>query len=230
MPITVTFSPAPSRTEPSTFSERGDQVLSEFPTFITEANALEATVNAAETNAITQVGLAEDQVALATAQAVLAEEAKDVSLSAANYHGPWSSCTGAANVPYSVSHIGKYWQLISNLADVTTKTPGTDPEWLLIPTGMVWSKITANPNPAVAGSGYICNTSGGAFTVTLPAAPAEGDIVSFTDGASTFDTNNLTIGRNALKIMGLAEDMTVSTRYAAFSLVYSNATNGWRIA
>ena len=50
---------------------------------------------------------------------------------------------------------------------------------------------------AVSGEGYFCNTSGGAFTVTLPASPSVGDIVSIKDYANTFDSNNLTLGRNS---------------------------------
>ena len=48
---------------------------------------------------------------------------------------------------------------------------------------------------AVSGEGYFCNTTGGAFTLTLPASPSAGDIVAFKDYANTFDTANLTIGR-----------------------------------
>ena len=44
------------------------------------------------------------------------------------------------------------------------------------------------------------------FTVTLPAGTA-GDIVAFKDYANTFDTNNLTIGRNGSeKFGGVAGD------------------------
>lgn len=117
----------------------------------------------------------------------------------------------------------------------TINGSGTQSEWTVTLSAPVvspfrWSVITSNPNPAVTNNGYICDTSGAAFSVTLPAAPAVGDIISFTDGASTFDTENLTIGRNSLKIMGLDEDMTVLTKNAAFSLVYESAAKGWRIA
>jgi hypothetical protein len=93
-----------------------------------------------------------------------------------------------------------------------------------------WSLITGDPAPAVAGNGYLCNTSGAAFTVTLPAAPAVGDLIAFADAGSTFDTKNLTIGRAALNIMGIAEDMVVNVKHASFSLVYASAALGWRIA
>lgn len=89
------------------------------------------------------------------------------------------------------------------------------------------SIITADPAPAVAGTTYACNTSGGAFTVTLPAAPTAGDMISFEDARGTFDTAALTIGRNGNPIMSTAADMTVSTEGAAFSLQYVDATRGW---
>lgn len=74
------------------------------------------------------------------------------------------------------------------------------------------------------------DTSAAAWTLTLPAAPSLGDFIRVADLAGSFASNNLTIGRNGLKIMGLSEDMTVSTNNAAFELVYSGATYGWRVA
>ena len=66
-----------------------------------------------------------------------------------------------------------------------------------------------------------------AFTVTLPSSPSLGDEVSIIDYAGTFDTNNLTVGRNSQPIMGAAEDLTVATERAAFTLVYVDSTHGW---
>jgi hypothetical protein len=51
--------------------------------------------------------------------------------------------------------------------------------------------------------------------------------VRFIDLSATFDTNNLTIGRNSEKIMGDAADLTVATERAGLGLVYSDSTNGW---
>lgn len=73
------------------------------------------------------------------------------------------------------------------------------------------------------------DTSGGAFTINLPTAPALGDEVVFNDVAGQFATNSLTIGRNGQNIMGLAENMIVDEAFATFRLVFSNATHGWRI-
>jgi len=94
--------------------------------------------------------------------------------------------------------------------------------------GASWQAvITADPANAVIGSGYFCNTTGGAFTVTLPTSAAIGDFISFIDYAGTFDTNNLTIARNSHNIQGAAADLTVATERAGFTLVYVDSTQGW---
>jgi hypothetical protein len=94
--------------------------------------------------------------------------------------------------------------------------------------GASWQAvITADPANAVAGYGYFCNTTGAAFTVTLPTSPSLGDFVSFIDYAGTFDTNNLTIARNGKNIQGVAEDLTVSVERAGLTLVFVDDTQGW---
>lgn len=82
---------------------------------------------------------------------------------------------------------------------------------------------------AVADNSYFVNTSAGGVTATLPASPNIGDSIRFFDVAKTFDTNNLTIARNGELIQGDAANMTVNSESAAFELVYSNSTFGWRI-
>ena len=100
--------------------------------------------------------------------------------------------------------------------------------WTTISGGVSWQAvITADPGNAVAGRGYFCNTTSSAFTVTLPTAATIGDEVNIVDYAGTFDTNNLTIGRNSHKIQGAAADLTVAIERAAFTLVYVDATQGW---
>ena len=82
---------------------------------------------------------------------------------------------------------------------------------------------------AVSGEGYFCNTTSGGFTLTLPASPSSGDIVAFKDYANTFDTGNLTIGRNGSNIGGQALDSVISTEGIAVTLVYADATKGWLV-
>ena len=93
--------------------------------------------------------------------------------------------------------------------------------------GTSWQAVKTSNFTAAAGQGVFCNTTGGAFTLTLPASPSIGDEVSFVDYAGTFDTNNLTIGRNSSKIHGADEDLTVATERAANTLVFTDSTQGW---
>ena len=80
---------------------------------------------------------------------------------------------------------------------------------------------------AASGEGYFCNTSGGAFTLNLPSSPSVGDIVALKDYASTFDTENLTIGRGGSNLNGSASDSIRNTENESLTLVYADATKGW---
>ena len=93
--------------------------------------------------------------------------------------------------------------------------------------GTSYQAVKTSGFTAVAGEGYFCNTTSAAFTATLPASPTLGDEVTFIDYAGTFDTNNLTVGRNSQPIMGSAADLTVSIERAGLTLVYVDSTQGW---
>ena len=93
--------------------------------------------------------------------------------------------------------------------------------------GTSWQAIKTTTYTAAAGEGIFANTSGGAWTLTLPSSPSIGDEVSVVDYAGTFDTNNLTIGRNSKNIQGSAADLTVATERAGFTLVFTDNTQGW---
>ena len=81
---------------------------------------------------------------------------------------------------------------------------------------------------AANGTGYFVNTTAGAITVNLPAGVA-GAIVGISDYASTFQTNNLTVSPNGTeKINGVNDDAVLSTQGIAVSLVYVDATRGWK--
>ena len=93
--------------------------------------------------------------------------------------------------------------------------------------GTSWQAVKTGTYTAAAGEGIFANTTSGAWTLTLPASPAIGDEVSVVDYAGTFDTNNLTIGRNSQKIQGSAADLTVATERAGFTLAFTDGTQGW---
>jgi len=90
-------------------------------------------------------------------------------------------------------------------------------------------RVIAAAETVQAGAQILVDTSGGARTITLPVSPAAGDEVTFLDSENTFDTNNLTVGRNSSNINGAASDLVVANERAAFTLVYSgDATVGWQ--
>ena len=99
--------------------------------------------------------------------------------------------------------------------------------WSTISGGAAWQAVKTTGFTAVAGEGYFCNTTSAAFTATLPVSASIGDFISFIDYAGTFDTNNLTIGRNGHNIQGTAADLTVGVERAGFTLVYVDSTQGW---
>ena len=83
---------------------------------------------------------------------------------------------------------------------------------------------------AANGEGYFANTSGGAFTMNLPAGTA-GNIVSVVDYTNTFQTNGLTISANGSQKIGGGdggEPLTLSTEGQGLTLVYIDSTVGWR--
>ncbi|MFZ6755752.1 hypothetical protein ACO0K9_00915 [Undibacterium sp. Ji50W] len=123
------FSVIPNQQRPTTFSNDMDQFLSEFNPIIIQQNAVNAALSP-----------------LSDAAATI--------IATANYKGLWTSLTGPLNIPASVYHLGKFWTLTQNIADVTTKVPGTATEW-------------AQPVASLGGSQT--TTSATSVTIALPA-------------------------------------------------------------
>ena len=81
---------------------------------------------------------------------------------------------------------------------------------------------------ASASEGYFCNTTGGAFTMNLPAGSA-GAIIAVQDYNNTFDTNALTVTPNGTeKINGGVGTLTLNAQGAGVTFIYLDATVGWR--
>jgi len=93
--------------------------------------------------------------------------------------------------------------------------------------GTSWQAVKTGDYTASAGQGVFVNTTSAAITITLPAGTI-GDEVSIVDYAGTFDSNACTIAANGSeKIFGSTDDLTVSTERAAFTLVFTDSTQGW---
>ena len=160
-----------------------------------------------------------DKLLFAAANDVTNPDIKEISL---------ASPPGGSDKQIQFNDNGSFGGITMGTTGQVLTTDGTTASFGDISGGAAWQAvITADPANAVAGYGYFCNTTSAAFTVTLPTAATIGDFISFIDYAGTFDTNNLTIGRNGHNIQGTAADLTVATERAGFTLVYVDATQGW---
>ena len=80
-----------------------------------------------------------------------------------------------------------------------------------------------------AGEGVLADTSGGAFSVTLPLAPSVGDTVGINDALANFNTAKLTVLRNGENIHGIADDLICDIKHASFALIYVGTSQGWKL-
>ena len=90
--------------------------------------------------------------------------------------------------------------------------------------GITYGAVKTTTYTAVANDGVLTNTTGGAFTVNLPATPSTGTQVFIADSAGTWGTNNLTIGRNGSTIAGSATDLVCDINSVSIQCIYDGTT------
>ena len=224
MPMTALPTP-PSRSDPTTFADRGDALLGALPVFVTEGNALETNVNAKEASATAQ----------AAAAVVSAAAALDSQTASASNASAAATSAGAAlwvsGTAYALGAV--VWSPATRYTYRRTVARGgvTDPSadganWALAGTAapqLVISTLAAN---ALLANQHLVLTNAAASTATLPAAPAAGDVVWVSAGNGRIDN---VIARNGQLLMGLAEDITIDSATATVQLRYINAGLGWRL-
>lgn len=110
------------------------------------------------------------------------------------------------------------------------KTGSADTDWQAYSEieggGLLWTTI-ASATTADVDTGYVLDASGGAFTVTLPAAPAEGDAIGFA-GLGDLETNNVTVSLNGNNMNGASDDLVIDLNYCYFELLYTgDSATGW---
>ena len=104
---------------------------------------------------------------------------------------------------------------------------GTDTVLGLLTKGYATITDSNSPYTTVAGAQIFANTTSNPITVTLPASPATGDEVTIIDTRATWNSHNLTVGRNGQPINTAASDLTLNTNGQSITLVYIDATRGW---
>lgn len=82
--------------------------------------------------------------------------------------------------------------------------------------------VSAN-TVAVRSRMYVVTTAG--LTITLPTSPASGNWVR----VSVLNFVNTVVARNGQNIMGLAENLTIDVPNVTVTLIFTDATRGWRI-
>jgi hypothetical protein len=97
-----------------------------------------------------------------------------------------------------------------------------------MPNTIVWNTtIQTSSFTAAIDSGNFCNTTGGAFIVTLPASPARGDFVVIVDYAGTSATNNISVSGNGANINGVGSNAVLATNRQGITFTYIDSTQGW---
>ena len=93
--------------------------------------------------------------------------------------------------------------------------------------GLTWAAVQTANFTASAGSAYPVNTTSGAITVTLPASPTAGQLVTILDYAGTSATNSINISPNGNKIQGITGNLAIVVNRQALNFVYIDSTQGW---
>ena len=119
----------------------------------------------------------------------------------------------------STSGLGDTVQIAIDALDGIVDGLATPASWGVVDSGATLS----------SGQRIFADTTTGAFTLTLPSAPADNDSISISDFASTWDVAPPIVGRNGKSIMGLAEDMTLDSGSLTVTFTFVASTQDWRI-
>ena len=204
---------------PVLFADRGDAFLGALPQFEIDMNAVSTGSNSNAVAAAASAAGASASAAGASASASLALGAAGAAL--------WVSGTSYA-LGVAVISPGSLLVYRRKVAGAGTTDPASDPaNWRVNAMEPQWATKSGNYT-AVSGDALRVDTSGGVVTITLPASPLDNDSVRWKDYLGSFGTNKLTFARNGKTIMGLAQDMDVSTSNLNGVLSFIGATNDWR--
>ena len=220
---TITVLPvAPARTDtPAVFNTRADAFLGAlYSPFSTQMNT---TIGSMNTDI---AGVNADAIAAAASAVDAAASATAAESSAGAVE--WVSGTTYA-VGYAVWSPIDFQSYRAKVITSGTVDPSAAPSvWEPIggAGGLSYILKTANFT-ASKNEGILANTSGGAFTVTLPATPTTGDEVVIADAGGAFGTNNCIADRNGSTIEGDSANLNLNINGVSVQFVYSGTT--WEV-
>ncbi len=193
----------PSREDPNNFAERADALLAALVTFVTECNAMAATVDAQSTSATASA-------ATATTKAGDAAAARDIAMAAVAYKGAWSSLSGALAIPASAYHSGNIYMLTESVANVALETPGVSSKWLNVTPATGLGSAAYQPTsafqPAIGAITALLKSTGSGNIAGASAA----DIVAAIGSTAVQNATNATTATTAANATAI-DDGTVST-------------------
>jgi hypothetical protein len=117
---------------------------------------------------------------------------------------------------------------VTNLNSVNTYTQAETDALLAANTSVAPLSISANTN-LLAKKRYFV-TSASALTLTLPSSPALNDEIQILDASGNASTYNITVAHNGNLINGNAGNLIIDVNGGWYTLLYTGATYGWKVA
>lgn len=130
----------------------------------------------------------------------------------------WVSGAAPISLPTQTGNTGKY-----------LTTDGSAASWSTVYSGLNPSSIKTANYTASAYDLVRCNTSGGSFTVTLPASPTDGMMIGILDISNSFAAFPLTVSPNGKTIESDSTGISLDINGACETLIYSSSTSNWRL-
>ena len=223
MPMTPLPTPPGPTDSTSVFNTRAFAFLAALPIFQTEANAVEAAVDA---DAAAAAASAAASASWASASADSAAVANNSALAAAAAAGAAAWVSGTT---YTLGAV--VWSPITRLvyrrtvAGAGTTDPSADTtNWALAAVGQPQLVIVTGTSVAMSAGMHAVLTNAALSTATLPPSPQPGDTCWIAAGNGRLDN---VVAHNGQRIMGLLEDMTLDSASVTVQVRFINSTLGW---
>ncbi len=203
----------------TTFDTNTNTFLNALPTFRTEANAL-------GTNVYNNAGEAATSAAAASASASSAATSASSAGAITGIVAWVNGGTYALNAG-AISQINFQAYRKITPSSVTSTDPASDTtNWTRI--GLLpWLRKTGTYT-AKSFDRIKASTTGGGWSLTFPASPADGDDIEIQDVDGTFHTGNLTLLANGKTIMECSSSYVLDVRYLHLVFVYDSTLGNWR--